>query len=112
MNEQDRSIFIKCECHGEGMGVDHYPEDGNYYFSYWRYGLSNSALPWKERLRHCWHVLTKGKAFNDEIILNQKGADELIDFLLGYKRIPKEKMDKLMEAVNKAFKDKHRSKTK
>ena len=58
-------------------------------------------------MRHCWHVLTKGKAFNDDIILSQKGADKLIDFLLGYKRIPKEKMDKLMEAVSKAFKDKH-----
>ena len=101
------SIFIKCECHGEGMGVDYDTDDGYYYFSYWKHGFSNEKLPLKERLRYCWNVLTKGKAFNDEIILNQESADRLIDFLLGYKRLPKEKMDELIKALNKAFKKKN-----
>tara|TARA_Y100000590_G_C14892003_1_gene703105 strand:+ start:254 stop:418 length:165 start_codon:yes stop_codon:yes gene_type:complete len=48
--------------------------------------------------------LTKGKAFNDEVLLSQDSVEELIDFLLGYKRLPKEKMDKLIETLNKSLK--------
>jgi hypothetical protein len=105
-SSKDKSIFIKCECHGEGMGVDYDAEDGYYYFSYWKYGISNESLSWRDRLRYCWHVLTKGKAFNDEVVLTQESADKLIDFLLGYKRIPKEKMNLLIKSLNKAFKKK------
>ena len=46
-------------------------EDGYYYFSYWSTGLSNKKLSWRARLRYCWNALLKGKAFNDEIILNE-----------------------------------------
>ena len=103
---KNRSIFIKCECHAEGLSVDYDSEDNCYYFSYWRWGLSNSTLPWPARFRSCWHVLTKGKAFNDEIILKQEGVDRLVDFLVGHKRIPKDKMDKLIAALNEQFKKK------
>jgi len=102
--DEDRSIFIKCACHGEGMGVDYDSEDGHYYFSYWNCGLSNKTLSWKARLRYCWNTLTKGKAFNDEIMLDQKSTDKLIDFLLGHKRLSREQMDKLVGAINEAFK--------
>jgi len=105
-DKEDRSIFIKCECEGEGMGVDYDAEDGFYYFSYWNRGFSNRKLPWKSRIRYCWHTLTKGKAFNDELLLSEKSVEELIDFLLGYKRLSKEKMDKLIEILNKQFKKK------
>ena len=105
-NKEDRSIFIKCECQGEGMGVYYDSEDGYYYFSYWRHGLSNRKLSWNERIRYCWNVFTKGRAFNDELLLSQKSTDELIDFLLGYKRLSKEKMDKLIEVLGKQFKKK------
>ena len=76
-----KSEFIKCECYGEGMGIDYDPEDKLYYFSYWQNALSNGQLSWKDRLRYCWQVLTKGKAFNDELILNQESTDKLVSFL-------------------------------
>ena len=76
-----KSIFIKCQCHGEGLGVDYDPDDDYYYFSYWSNGLSNKNLSWKERLRYCWHILRKGKAFNDEVILNKEDANKLMKFL-------------------------------
>ena len=76
-----KSTVIKCECHGEAMGIDYDDADKLYYFSYWSSGLSNKKLSWMERLRHCWHVLTKGKAFNDELIFSQKSTDELVTFL-------------------------------
>ena len=104
--DEDRSIFIQCECHGEGMGVDYDKEDGFYYFSYWNCGLSNGPLTWKQRFRYCWNVIFKGKAFNDELLLNQQSADKLIDFLLGYKRLSPIQMEKLIGALNKQFKKK------
>ena len=106
VDKNNRSLFIECECHGEGMGVDYEKGEDYYYFSYWTRGLSNRRLSWKERLRYCWNALVKGKAFNDELILNQQSVDKLIDFLLGYKRLPKEKMDKLIHELNKQFKKK------
>ena len=78
----DKSTFIKCSCGGEGMGVDYDAEDNLYYFSYWSYGLSNKPLSWKERLRHCWNVLSKGKAFNDQLILTKQEVIKLDNFLL------------------------------
>ena len=78
----NRSIFIKCGCEGEGLGVDYDSEDDLYYFSYWSMGLSNKPLSFRERIRYCWSVLTKGKAFNDEIILNKEGMLRLENFIL------------------------------
>ena len=103
-DKKDKSIFIKCECEGEGMGVDYDAQDGLYYFSYWNRGFSSRKLALKSRIRYCWHTLTKGKAFNDEVLLSQDSVEELIDFLLGYKRLPKEKIDKLIETLNKSLK--------
>ena len=74
-------MFIKCECHSEGMGVDYDPEDELYYFSYWSEGLSNKRLTWKEKFRYCWNIFRKGKAFNDEVILDQRSVDDLVTFL-------------------------------
>ena len=78
----DKSIFIKCGCGGEGMGVDYDAEDKLYYFSYWSCGLSNKPLSWREKIRYCWNVLSKGKAFNDEIILNKEQINKLENFIL------------------------------
>jgi len=76
-----KSIFVKCECHQEGMGVICDLDDGLYYFSYWSHGLRTGKLSWRQRLRYCWRVLTKGKAFSDELVLNQISVDELVSFL-------------------------------
>ena len=77
----NKSTFIKCACEGEGMGVDYDAEDNLYYFSYWSCGFSNKPLSWKDRIRYSWRAITKGRAFNDEVILNKDGANKLEDFI-------------------------------
>ena len=99
VKEDDISIFIECECHEEAMGVDYDVEDKLYYFSYWSSGLSNRKLTWKERVRYCWNVLRKGKAFNDEVILNQINAEKLLDFIIENKSITEERMKHLTTLV-------------
>ena len=78
---KSNEIFIRCECSGHGLGVERDEEAPLYYFSYWGRGLSSEKLTFRERIRHCWQVLTKGRAFNDEIILGQQSVDELVSFL-------------------------------
>ena len=84
--DKNESPFIKCECQGEGMGIDYDREDKLFYFSYWSYGFSNRKMSLKERLRYSWEVLRKGKAFNDELILSENQATKLENFLLSCTR--------------------------
>jgi len=80
--DNDKSIFIKCACQGEGMSIDYDSNDNHYYFSYWSYGLSSRKLSWLSRLRYCWEVLWKGKPFNDELILTKEEVNKLENFIL------------------------------
>lgn len=77
-----KSKFIECACHAEGMGIDYDEEDALYYFSYWSQGFSNKSLSIKDRIRYCWHVLRKGKAFEDEIVLDSAKVNELCSWIL------------------------------
>ena len=76
-----KTKFFQCSCHREGMGIDYDKEANLYYFSYWSSGLSNQKLGWWDRLRYCWQVLIKGKAFEDELVLDQATVDLLIKYL-------------------------------
>jgi len=84
--EVEDSVFIKCSCQGEGMGVDFEKEDNLFYFSYWSAGLTNKKLSIKERLRYSLHCLFTGKAFNDELVFTIDDAKKLNLFLSGRTR--------------------------
>lgn len=81
--KNDKSIFVKCQCYSEGMSIDYDAQDDQYYFAYWKQGMTNQALGWKEKIRHCWNIIKTGKPFNDEVIINQEDANKLSDFLKG-----------------------------
>ena len=81
MGDKDKSLFIECECHGEGLAVDYDNDDGYYYFSYWSRGFRTGKLPFWQRLRYVLHVLLTGRPFNDELILNRGSANKLCSFL-------------------------------
>lgn len=81
-----KSIFIKCQCKGEGLSIDYDKKDNLYYFSYWSYGLSNGKLSWLQRLRYCWETLRKGRAFNDELVLTKEDVNKLENFIISCDR--------------------------
>ena len=81
MSGKSKTFFLKCACGSEGLGLDYDAEDELYYFSYWSCGLSNKRLDFKQRIRYCWNVLTKGKAFNDELLMRQEDVNKLTKFL-------------------------------
>lgn len=77
----DKEKFIKCDCHGEGMLITKFDDEPNFYFSFWRQGLDPVRLTFWMRLKLCYMVLFKGQYFEDEIILNEKTANELVKWI-------------------------------
>ena len=63
------------------MLVTKFSDEPNFYFSYWRQGLDPVKLSFWMRLRLCYLALFKGQYFEDEIILNEKTANELADWI-------------------------------
>ena len=71
--------FIECDCHSEGIMIGYFDEGKfsheiylAFFRNYWKYGYSL-----KERLRHCWQILTKGEPFLDEVVLNRQSLSDL-----------------------------------
>jgi hypothetical protein len=79
-------IFIKCACGTEGIDIavdpsdEEWSEEKTFYLSFWRYGR-DSVHSFSTRLSRAWKVLI-GKGYEaDEIILNEKEAYQLREFI-------------------------------
>ena len=73
-----KDIFIPCDCTGEALHITS-DEEGYLYVSIWQRGYAqNNILTWRQRLRYCWQILTKGCPYGDQVVLNKKGRSELI----------------------------------
>lgn len=77
----DKEKFFKCDCWGEGMLVTKFDDEPNFYFSYWRQGLDPVRLTFWMRLKLCYLALFKGQFYEDEVILNEKTANELANWI-------------------------------
>ncbi len=88
----DNKYFIKCDCRGHGIGINHIYEDGVYietYLSYWVEGKWNMGF--KEKIRYCWHILTTGNVYADMVIVSNDNRKQLIKVLKEIDKPPKEK---------------------
>ena len=79
--------FVECECHGEGIMIgydssDPFPQLDLAFFSLGLKGKGEMSI--KEKIRWCWHIITKGYPWNDEIMLRQETAKELAKHLLEF----------------------------
>jgi hypothetical protein len=69
--------FITCDCGVEVLRLTYDPDDD--------FGLQCSILehhniPAKDKLRWIWHILKEGTPFTDEICLDSRRVQELLDF--------------------------------
>ena len=81
--EPYEDLFIRCTCNEEGLSIEPDYEDNSFYLSFWQRGLSDTRyLTFKDKLRWCWNIFTKGKPFNDEIIISSKEAIEICEYFL------------------------------
>ena len=77
MKSKDSEIFVKCDCHGEGMFVTRFEGEDEFYFSYWGQGITPRNMQIWERVKLCWKVLWTGNSYEDEIILSKDKAGML-----------------------------------
>lgn len=72
--------FVRCDCYHHAMCVNVDKDDSQVYVSQWSYGRGNE-LDWREQLRYIWRIISKGKPYEDEIVLSFKEAHDLGKFL-------------------------------
>lgn len=75
------SLFIRCECSAESLELSFDEQDKEYYLSIWFKGFRRPNLPWRERLRFIWRILTHGNIWNDFIIVNRLDAQKIVDYI-------------------------------
>lgn len=72
-----KSKFIKCKCNNEVLELEVF--DNEVYLSIYSQGLHyNNKLSIKQRIRYCWKVITKGKPFNDSMVIRKPDALDLV----------------------------------
>ena len=76
-----KKVYIQCSCYTEGMLVEFDEDDGLYYVSYLGHSRESFVLSWKNRIRFIYRLITKGRIYTDQLILDKDGWKELITFL-------------------------------
>lgn len=74
-------LYIKCSCHSEGIYLSYDKEDKFYYLSMFILGYRSKGLSFKDKVRWCWHILTKGKPYTDQLVLSKDSAREISNFI-------------------------------
>ena len=69
--------FFKCDCFGEGILLTKFPDESQFYFSYWKEGITPLKFSWWMRLKLCYLVLFKGSHYGDQVILGKEEAEKL-----------------------------------
>lgn len=79
----DDTKFIICDCYNHGLFVEKIEEDDqkDLYISLFNRGFSYPKMPWKQRFRWIWKILTKGHPYTDMIILNESKVKDFQLFL-------------------------------
>jgi hypothetical protein len=72
------SEFVKCSCGTEAIEVARFDDEPDVYLSLWYYGGSEGKLPWSQRVKLCWRVLTRGRGHPDHVVLDDVGRQDLV----------------------------------
>ncbi len=86
----DKKIHLTCNCEGEIMQVNYYLEwygqdTTPQYFQVWYFALFDYMGIRKpnfwHRIKTAWKYLREGRMHNDQIVLNEKEVDKLVEFI-------------------------------
>jgi len=79
--------FFPCQCMSEGMLVSYFENDsdGDIYLAMFSSGLYIPKPSLWHRIKQAWRIIKDGSVFDDELILNQKNAKELGEYLISIK---------------------------
>jgi len=71
---------IPCACYGEGL-ILRKDEDDFLEVYFYTIGCEGKKLGFKDKLRYIWRVITIGKPFGDQVMLDEQRMIELRDYL-------------------------------
>ena len=81
-NENVKRMYMQCDCCGEGLMLEDDPECKGVWIAQFTFGsYEDFRLTWRQRIRYCWQVLTKGQPFADQNTISYKKAKQVADFL-------------------------------
>lgn len=76
------NLFLKCDCHGEGIEFEYDEDSKQYYVAFWNQGFNaNKKISLLKRIKFAWQLLTKGHLFTEMVILDDEKANLLADFI-------------------------------
>ena len=95
----DKSEYIECSCGSEMLRMSFDPSDdwAELNIAFWCYGQPY-GFGFKERIRWAWRVLTKGKPYDDMVILDTLKAAQVIEFSKKYIKWANEKIDSVIKS--------------
>lgn len=73
---------IKCACYHELLHLEWDEELQQVDLSIWSPYSTDTTMTWRQRLRYCWRILTKGRPYGDQLILEKQHIAELVDYLI------------------------------
>lgn len=89
-----KTTFIKCSCSSEALCLERDEEDDLLYISIWERGAGrDNRYTWLQRIKYCWYVLTNGKPYGDQIVLDKAARSELVYALVNSYIIKKVESD-------------------
>lgn len=82
-------LFLRCDCHTEGIEIQYYREDDSdkgFYVNYWKYGINGrySSVSLWDRLRFACKLLFRGTLHGDQVMLDPEKAKKMRDYLTDY----------------------------
>jgi len=80
-------LFLKCECTCHILELQRFEyeeKEQGFYVAMWTPQDWSSRMGWRERLRWCWHLLTKGRLLADNIILTNEQARSMAEYVGKY----------------------------
>lgn len=81
----NKTKTIKCSCYSELLHLEWDEELKLLDLSIWAHYGSKNKLSWRQRLRYCWRILTSGKPYGDQMILDKESISAIVEYLNQFK---------------------------
>jgi len=78
-----QKLLTLCSCYSEGIAFE-YDDDCELYAALWWQGIERAPLRWRDRIRWCWRIFRTGLPWTDSVILGEKEAVAIKEFLGDY----------------------------
>jgi hypothetical protein len=89
-------LMVKCSCYSHVIEFhfDDYDKEcvPSIDIAIWSLGQRPLKLRWRDRLRWVYYLLKDGELHGDDVILNEKDADSIVEFLTEKSKVIKERI--------------------